>query len=391
MQIAHIITRFISGGADENTLSTCNHQAERGHDVTLACGRDWSAVMRSNLHPRVDFISFPSLIWRISPWHDGRAVAELRAYLRERKPDIVHTHTSKAGFVGRVAARLAGVPTVVHGVHILPFVNAPPLAAPFYVLAERACGTLTDLFVHVGPHMRDECAARNIGRNARHIVAESGMDVARFRNAPPPADQDDLLASPVDSIARPFVVLSLAVLEPRKGLRKFLPVFCRLVAHRPNTVLLVAGEGGERAALRDLAAALGLQRHVRFLGFRRDPERLLAIADALVICSEREGLPRVAVQAAIAGVPIVTTDLPGMGVIVRERETGFVVPHDNFERMRLALRELIDNPQLRAQMREALSRIDYSPWSAERMTSRIEAAYAAVVRGSGTGPQSVAS
>ena len=382
MHVVHIITRFIRGGADENTQLTCNHQACAGYNVTLIVGKDYDAQMRDGLDPRVQFITLPSMVQSVSPIPDAISLVRIYLILRRLKPDLVHTHTSKAGVLGRLAAVFSGVPKIVHGVHILAFTNESPMRRVSYLWLERICGICTHAFVHVSTGMREECLKNGVGSGALHAVAESGLDIARFRNPSPPGDAVDLLQSPTGSTKRPFVILSLAALERRKGQRQFLKVFRRVVEQRPNSILLLAGEGSERTEIEAEVRRLGLSRHVRILGYRDDPERLFAIADVFVVSSNREGLPRAAVQAAIAGVPIISTALPGISSIVHEDETGFVVPIGSLECMEPLIRRLIDEPSLLIRMREGLRAVDLSAWAVERMIKKIDAVYESLARGS---------
>jgi glycosyltransferase involved in cell wall biosynthesis len=376
MHIVHIITRFIRGGADENTQLTCNHQASAGYEVTLIVGKECDPQMRDGLDPRVQFITLPSMVHSVSPFSDAISLVRICMLLCRLKPDLVHTHTSKAGVIGRLAAVFSRVPKIVHGVHILAFTNESPIRRLSYLWLERLCGVYTHAFVHVSTGMREECLRNGVGSGAVHAVAESGIDIGRFRNPLPPADAANLLHSPIGSPERPFVILSLAALERRKGHRQFLKVFRMVVEQRPNSILLLAGDGSERSAIEAEVRRLRLSRHVRILGYRDDPERLLAIADLFVISSNREGLPRAAVQAGIAGVPIISTALPGISSIVHDNETGFVVPIDRLEDMDPIIRRLIDEPSLRVRMHVSLGAIDFSAWAIERMIEKIDVVYA---------------
>ena len=382
MHVVHIITRFIRGGADENTQLTCNHQASAGYEVTLIVGNECDPEMRNGLDPRVQFIALPSMVQPVSPISDAISLIRIYTLLRRLKPDLVHTHTSKAGVIGRLAAAFSRVPKIVHGVHILSFTNESPMRRVSYLWLERICGVYTHAFVHVSTGMREECLRNGVGSGAVHAVAESGIEIARFRNPPPPADACNLLRSPIGSTKRPFVILSLAALERRKGQRQFLKVFRLIVEQRPNSILLLAGDGSERSEVEADVRRLGLSRHVRLLGYRDDPERLLAVADLFIVSSHREGLPRAAVQAAIAGVPIISTALPGISSIVHDNETGFVVPIDRLDDMEPLIRRLIDEPSLRMRMHTSLTGIDFSAWAIDRMIEKIDAVYAWVMRGS---------
>jgi glycosyltransferase involved in cell wall biosynthesis len=381
MRIAHVLTRLLQAGSEENTIASCLAQVRNGHEVHLIHGQAYNPTYYDQLKNSIHLRKIESLVHKVDPANDFIAFRELLRIFKRKDFDIVHTHQSKAGILGRAAARFAGVPIVVHGVHILPFLNASPLSGFVYLLAERWCGLFTDVFIHVTAELRDECVRRGIGQKAHHIVAESGMNTKRFREACPPKDAAELLHTPNGGTQGPFVVLCLGALEPRKGHRRFLPVFSKIVARRPNTILLIAGEGPERSAIERDVRELGLVSHVRLLGFRTDPECLLTISNATVICSEREGLPRVAVQAALAGVPIVTTALPGIGRIVRDNDTGFVVPLEDIGQMEAAIVRLIDESDTRNFFRGRLLAGDYAPWETSKMTAKIEAAYLAKWQG----------
>ena len=190
LRITHVITRMIRGGADENTLLSCNHQARHGHDVRLICGSEHSTAILERLDPAVSVEVLPSLVRELDPRRDMRAVWELTRSLRDTRPQVVHTHTSKAGIIGRVAARLAGVPAIVHGVHILPFLNVGRLQRLAYLGAERAVAAITDAFVDVSEGMRDVGLAHRVGPPERHVVIPSGMDLDRFADAQPVAAEE---------------------------------------------------------------------------------------------------------------------------------------------------------------------------------------------------------
>lgn len=376
MKVVHIITRFITGGAEENTILTCNSQHDQGESVVLIVGREMEPKMCARLSPNVEFIVLESLVRNIAPVTDLRCLLALRRLLKDLRADVVHTHTSKAGILGRLAAWTVKTPMIVHGVHILPFINVSAITALLYVTLERLVGNMTHLFVHVSQGMQEQCQKHHIGCDAHHVVIESGMDVDRFRNAPLPEDREALSRSPAGEGPATSIVLFLAALEPRKGHAGFLPLFRKVVDQHPDTVLLLGGAGPLRQVLQERVQELGLQDHVRFLGYRNDPESLLAMADVLVVCSSQEGLPRVAVQAAIAGVPIVTTALPGIEAIVRDGQTGFIVPVDNLSSMTEALNLLLSDPELRARFSETMAALDMERWSPAITASRMAAAYA---------------
>lgn len=376
MKIVHIITRFVRGGADENTLLSCNAQADAGHEVLLIHGRDSAASLLGQLRPQVMVAKAESLVREVNLSKDSAALLELRGLIRAFAPDIVHTHTSKAGILGRAAAWLAGCRTIVHGVHILPFLNVSPLQGALYLVLEHAVAPLTSAFVNVSAGMRDACVAAGLRADRQHVVP-SGMDTARFASAKPLSDAELAAALGIRSEAAAPVelVVMAAALEPRKRVREFVEAFARVAEARPDAMLIVLGEGPERATIEACADRLGLADRVRLLGFQDHPERWMKRADVCVLSSEREGLPRVIVQYALCGRPIVTTALPGVEEIVQADRNGFLVPIDDVASMADPIIRLLSDRDLAARMAAYAAARDLSAWSIEGMTLQLERIY----------------
>lgn len=371
LRIVHVITRFVNGGADENTLLTCNHQAEAGHEVWLVYGRDWTERMRGLLDPRVRAVELPSLVREVSPVKDIAALAGLARLYRRVRPDIIHTHTSKAGIVGRLAA-LAWLPAkAVHGVHILPFTSEPFLKRIVYVLLEKLAALRTHAFIDVSEGMRDLCLEYRLGTNDNHFVIRSGMDVERFRNARPADDLSALRQASDGAVIAGYV----AVLERRKRHLELLQAVMPLLEKNEGLFLVLAGDGPERPELERFIRDKGIGGRVRILGFREDVERVVAGCDICVFASQREGLPRSVVQYVIAGKPVVASALPGIERVIRDGENGFVVAGDRLEGLAEGVEELMRDTGLRASFAAASAATDLSEWDARMMTDRIESVY----------------
>ena len=380
LRIVHVITRFVNGGADENTLLTCNHQAEAGHEVWLVYGRDWTERMRGQLDPRVTAVELPSLVREISPAKDLAALSGLARLYRRVRPDIIHTHTSKAGIVGRLAAPAWLPAKVVHGVHILPFTNEPFLKRIVYVLLEKLVALRTHAFIDVSEGMRDLCLEYGLGTNDNHFVIRSGMDVERFRNARP-ADDISALRQSCDGAV---VVGYVAVLERRKRHLELLQAMMPLLEKNKGLFLVLAGDGPERPELERFIQGKGVGGRVRILGFREDVDRVVAGCDICVFASQREGLPRSVVQYVIAGKPVVASALPGIERVIRDGENGFVVAGDRLEGLAEGVEKLMRDTGLRASFAAASASTDLSEWDARTMTDRIETVYEDCLTGFGT-------
>lgn len=385
--IVHAITRFIRGGADENTLITCNGQAARGHRVHLVVGEETHDDMLARLDERVGVHRLGTLVRSIHPLNDMRALAALWSLFRALKPDIVHTHESKAGIIGRLAAWLASVPAIVHGVHILAFVGMRGPKRHLYLTLERLVAPMTDIFVDVSDGMRAACLGARVGRADNHHVVASGMDVSLYRDAAAPADWSELV--PREAVApdlrdgRPQFVLAAGALEPRKRIGEFLEVFGRITARCPNAVLLIAGDGMLREKITRRIAALGLDGRALLLGHRDDLERLIALADVCVHTAMREGLPRVVVQYVMAGRPVVATRLPGIERVVADGGNGCLIAAERLDEVEAKIVDLLRKPDLRMSFAAAARAIDVSEWDASLMVERIETLYAETMKEQG--------
>lgn len=373
--IVHVLTRLLRAGSEENTLYSCRAQAAAGADVVLVHGREFDPAVAERARGACEVVRLDSLVHPISPAADLRAVGDLVGLLRARGAEVVHTHQSKAGILGRIAARIAHVPAIVHGVHILPFVNVGRTQAAIYVAAEKLCARFTDAFVNVSPSVRDACVERGIGAPEDHFVAYSAMEVDRFKGAEPPADWRTLLGVE-DGAAKPPTALMLAAFEPRKRHAEVLRALPAAFAGLGDWRILFAGAGPEEAAIRDLAAQMGLQARVRFAGHRPDPESLIALCDVAFLTSEREGLPRVVVQYAAAGKAMVVSEIPGLADVVEAGRSAVVTPHADVDAaMREVARLLADTPSReRLQQGAGLVRVDQ--WSPQNMERSVADAYA---------------
>jgi glycosyltransferase involved in cell wall biosynthesis len=374
MKIVHIITRFMRGGADENTLLSCNAQVAIGHEVHLLYGGEYSDAMLENLDERVVRYRVESLMRPVSPFNDLAALIKIVSIIRSIQPDIVHTHTSKAGIIGRAAAVISGVKGIVHGVHILPFVNVGPFERFIYLALERSLAPATRSFVNVSEGMLSLGLQYGVGRRERHCVIASGMDVSLYREAKA-FSFDEMKQRLGGEGAGAALLVFVAALEPRKRQYDFLDVFQAVLREVPAARLVLLGEGVDENRLRARSSELGVSDSVSFLGFSSEAERWIASASVCVFASEREGLPRAVIQYAMAGSPIVSTRLPGIERVVIDGETGVLVDVDSLPTMVQPIVEYLRDPG-RAKHVKALSRkIDFSPWEVSSMVEQLECVY----------------
>ncbi len=373
------MTRLLRAGSEENVLLTSKGQLQDGQEVHLLHGPDSSRDLVDRLVPDLPLIEVPNLVRPIRGLQDLKAFYETRDILRRLKPDVVHTHQSKAGVIGRAAARAAGVPCVVHGVHILPFIGASGMSRFVYLRAEKAAARWTHGFIHVSEGMRSSCLDNGIGKSVSHDVIPSGFDVDRFRTATRPDDWADLLD--VDGTKeKPLTILMMAALEPRKRHLELLDVLPPIVAAHPSVRIVFAGEGPLANEIKAKARTLGIERAICMAGYRNDPERLIALSDISILSSRQEGLPRCILQSVVGGKPTVAFDLPGLDAIVQDGKNGCVIKMDDWTAFGKTLLGLVTDDMRRTHMAIEAAATDLSDWDWRRMGPRTDAFYREVLR-----------
>ena len=328
MRIVHIITRLIVGGAQENTVLTCRGLAERGHVVTLLTGPETGpegemfSVARG-YGVRVEVIG--SLRRDVSPFRDLASVPELVAALGRLRPDVVHTHSSKAGVVGRLAGRVAGVRCVVHTIHGLPFFDYQGwLANRAYVLAERLAARWADKLIVVSDDMTRQACAVRLARSEKFVTVRSGLEAESFR---PCRSGGQRLRRALDIPPGAFVVGKVARLAPLKGHEYLIGALKEVMDRHADVWCLLVGDGKLRSGIKGELRRRRLADRVRLTGLvepGRIPETLWAM-DMLVHTSLHEGLPRAVVQGLLAGLPVAVFDLDGAREVVERDRTGYLV------------------------------------------------------------------
>jgi glycosyltransferase involved in cell wall biosynthesis len=378
MKIVHIITRLIVGGAQENTLLSCEGQHDLGHDVTLITGPpigpEGSLLERAQRYGYSVRV-IDAMRRSILPGKDFRTFQQLVRHLRGISPDIVHTHSSKAGILGRWAAHFAGARAVIHTIHGLAFTaSTSPLVNEAYKMLERHAAPLTTRIVGVADSMRDQSLAARIGERSQYVTVYSGMRTTPFLQPPVPRDvvrqhfglRDDHVA--VGTIARLFHL---------KGHEDLLDIAPRLCRQFPNLRFLWVGDGLLRPQFEARIAALGLADRFILTGLV-PPERIPELTNAMDILahpSRREGLARALPQGSLAGKPVITYDIDGAREGVIDGRTGFVHPPFDKEKLAGSIEALLADPSLRHSMGEAGREFALGRFDARVMVAALEGVY----------------
>lgn len=354
MRVAHIITRLILGGAQENTLLTCEDLLrDYGDDVLLISGPplgpEGSLLERARRNG-VPVELVPDLRREIHPWRDVRSYLALRRILRRFRPEVVHTHSGKAGLLGRQAAWSLGVPVVVHGVHGAPFHPYQSRAArAFFRACECYAARRCHAFISVSDAMTDLMVDAGVAPRERFTTIYSGMEVEPFLQA---ARHRERVRGELGYAPEHVVIGKVARLFHLKGHADVICAAERVVAACPEARFLFVGDGILRDVLQRQMARLGLSGHFKFTGLvppGRIPE-LLSATDLVVHASLREGLARVLPQALLAGRPVVSYDVDGAREVVLSGETGLLVAPQDVRGLAEAMIRLVQDPALRARL-----------------------------------------
>jgi len=357
MRIAHVITRMIIGGAQENTLLTCLDLRDMyGDDVLLvtgpALGPEGSLMDRVRA-AGLPYIEIDSLRRAIHPWRDVASYRHIRRALADFSPDVVHTHSAKGGILGRQAAWSLRVPVIVHTVHGAPFHPYQSAAArATFRACERHAATKCHAMISVADAMTDLLVDAGVASREKFTTIYSGMDVEPFLSADRLRDPTRRSLGYTD---QHIVIGKVARLFALKGHQYVIEAAKAIVQSTPQARFLFVGDGTWRESLSKQIASAGLTEHFQFTGLVPPDEipSLLAAMDMVVHASLREGLARVLPQALIVGRPVVSFDIDGAREVVIPGQTGLLVAPQSVPGLIAALTELTQDADLRQRLAAA--------------------------------------
>jgi len=386
MRVAHIITRLVIGGAQENTLYTLQGLRSRP-DIQLQLIAGPSIGPEGSLEPSARAVPglltiVPELVRPVHPWKDIRAYGHLTRLLREARPDLVHTHSGKAGILGRLAARKAGVPGIIHHIHgpsFGPWQGAVPNL--IFKTAEQMAGRFTDHFLCSASAMSRLYLSAGIGQPQQYTRVFSGFQLAPFLNAEP----SGALRTRLGIADQDFVVGKVGRLAPLKGHADLITAAPAIIESCPNVRFLIVGDGKLRADLESHIAAKGLQGRFVFTGLVPPSEVAshVAIMDCLVHLSYREALSRALPQALAARKPVIAYDFDGADEVCLDGQTGFLVHQGDIPTFVDRVLRLARDPALRERLGAQGQELVREEFSIERMVQTQYEVYLRVARAKG--------
>jgi glycosyltransferase involved in cell wall biosynthesis len=347
--IVHIITKLELGGAQQNTLFTVAHLDPKVYLPVLISGTEGILVEEAKQLKEVNVHFLSDLVREIKPLKDIKALVKIRRVLKQVRRGvqssevIVHTHSSKAGILGRWAARLAGIRLIVHSVHGFSFNDYQPLLVrTFYILLERLTALITTAFVTVSGADREEGIRKGIFKKDDVTLIRSGIDLQQFNDLP----GDRISLRRKLGIGRDVPAIAMvACFKPQKAPLDFVRVAKKVSDERDDALFYLVGDGLLRPQVEKLIEELNIGDKVRLLGWRRDIPEIMRSIDLLVLTSLWEGLPRVLPQAMASGVPVVATNVNGAPEAIRNGLNGYLLPPGDVAGMAKKILYLINNPE----------------------------------------------
>ena len=349
IRVLLVITRLELGGAQRVVLQTARALDRTAFEVALAWGPGDLLDDEAVAIPHLERIPVPPLVRPVAPISDLRALAALRAAVRSFRPQVVHTHSSKAGILGRLAARFEDVPAV-HTVHGFGFTPLQPAPKRFlFRSAEKVMARSTDHFVTVSEADRRRGIDMGLFTPEKVRVIRAAIDLERFRASADGAAARDRLGVPADVP----LITQVANFKPQKAPLDFVRVAAAVLERHPDAHFVMIGDGPLREPAEDLARRLGLADRIIFAGWWDDVPALLAATDVSVLTSRHEGLPCSVVESLAAGVPVVATAVDGTAEVVRSGHNGLLADAGDVEGLARCVSRLLSDPDLRRRMASA--------------------------------------
>jgi glycosyltransferase involved in cell wall biosynthesis len=382
IRVLRLITRLNVGGPAIQAITLSDRLTARGFETRLVHGSlsDGEGDMRYLLPPGVDAVDVPSLQRSVAPVRDAEALLTVDRLLRRTRPAIVHTHTAKAGTIGRIAAAIynrttgrrcpARVVHTYHG-HVLDGYFAPRTARLF-TFAERRLAHMTDAIVAISPRIRSELLEdHRIGRADQYRVIPLGFDLRELIAIDAEARRTARMALDIPELAH--VVTSVGRLTAVKQHRLFLEAAQRIAKEAPAALFLIAGDGELRAPLEALARELGIGDRTRFLGWRRDLAIIYAATDVFLLTSRNEGTPVALIESLASGVPGVSTDVGGVRDVIDSPDVGLLAPFGDASALAEAVGRLLSDEATRRAMGARGRKSMIARYGIDRLIDDVEA------------------
>ncbi|MCK4763452.1 MAG: glycosyltransferase, partial [Candidatus Aminicenantes bacterium] len=372
IKVVHIITRLELGGAQVNTVYTYEHLDDSKFEAYLLSGG--GGMLDDRVEKKENFIIVPDLVREINPVKDIKAFGQVKRILKKINPDVIHTHSSKAGIIGRfVASRLrkSGLPAAVHSVHgfaFSPFQS--PLKRKIYKWIEKIAAPLTSHFVFVAHADVDIARQENILKKDNFSLIRSGFPLTKFTAK---NEETKALRKKYQIKEKDFVCGIIAPFKPQKGLFHLIEIAVRVLNKRKDVIFLIAGDGELRGEIEAELKKRGIFENFRLPGFLFDIEKAIDIFDIGVSTALWEGLPQSLIQLRLKKKAVVASSIPGNREVIKDNKNGFLVDVLDYESFAGKILYLLENKEEREQLGGFAE--DFSAWDADYMVKVQEELY----------------
>lgn len=345
VRVLHIITKIELGGAQQNTLDTVKYLDRNKYELYLVSGTEGLLVDSAKKIKDAKIVLLSELKHKINPVYDFLCFLKLVILFKKEKIDIVHTHSSKAGILGRFAAKLAGVKIIIHTIHGFSFNKFQNFfVRNLYIFLERITASFTDKLIVVTTKDIEKGLSQKVGYKELYTVIRSGIDIDKFKNT-----KIDILSKKEGlNIKNSLwnVVGMVGCFKPQKAPLDFVRVAELVIKRLPNTYFVLVGDGELRKEIESLILKLNLKENFILTGWRNDVAEIIKLFDVFVLTSLWEGLPRSILQAFALKIPVVATDVDGSAEIVEDGKTGFLVDTGDYKKISERVIQLLQDKEL---------------------------------------------
>ncbi|MCL2485757.1 MAG: glycosyltransferase family 4 protein [Endomicrobia bacterium] len=341
LKVCYIITKLELGGAQKLALYTAEHLDKTKFGNFIITGK--GGILDKEASEKFRLLQLDSFVREVSPVKDLKALFQIYKILKREKPDVVHTHSSKAGILGRIAAKLAGIKTIIHTIHGYGFNETQKWYVKYvYVYIEKFCNLITDKLIAVSKEDIKKGLRYKLAKEIKFILIRAGIDTEFYKNYTPDVNfRESMIRHCGQRVAqarhcgldpqsqKSFIVSTIGPFKPQKNLKDFIKAAGMVADKIDNVFFLIAGDGEQRPELESLIASLNLKDKVILLGWRKDIADILYASDIFVMTSLWEGLPCTILEAMCCSKPVIANAVDGVQEIIEEGKTGFKVkPYD---------------------------------------------------------------
>ncbi len=371
IKLFHIQLLPIMSGVQKAMMDLITNLDRTKYDITVICKEEGELtdILKTK---EINFITVPSLVRRVNPFKDFKALNDITRLLKQEKPDIVHTHSSKSGVIGRIAASRAGIPVIFHTIHGFSFHEFSSLTAKtIYIPIERFASKFTDLHISVNQYDMDFAVKHKIINKDKILRVYNGIDLEENTRKP---DRDGFKES-LNIPAEALTVTQVGRLWRQKAPEVFVQTAVKILKQRKDVYFLLVGDGELRSKLEWMITLHHCEDNIKILGWRNDAGKILSISDVFMLTSLWEGLSIAILEAMARKLPVVTSNIKGNRELVIENETGFLCtpnqPDIFFEKLSL----LLDSSSLRQKLGSAGFERAQKDFSIRKTVSTIDKLY----------------